>query len=126
MKLIKDKKFLHNIAQFIDITNTLGGGIAQPQVKVDKREKGAVLQVLLPGVHAEQFQVTLDKNQLTVAAFVQSEPNPATHIPLFHHNFLLPPHIDYQRLRVEHAGAELRVIMPYLPKGPRVLPIEQL
>ncbi|GGK83097.1 Hsp20/alpha crystallin family protein [Rufibacter glacialis] len=125
MKLIKDKKFLQNIAHYIDLTSTIGGGVIQPRVNMVKRKKEAVLQVLLPGVSAEQCQVILDKNQLTVMALHQSEQHPAGQIPLFHQNFLLPPFTDFTRLRVVHEGHELRVHIPYLAQGPRVLEIEQ-
>ncbi|ALI99131.1 Hsp20/alpha crystallin family protein [Rufibacter tibetensis] len=125
MKLIKDKKFLQNIAQYIDLTNTVGGGVVQPQVNMVKRKKETVLQVALPGVSPEQCQVILDKNQLTVMALHQSEQHPAMQIPLFHQNFVLPPYIDFSHLRVVHEGHELRVHLPYLPQGPRFLEIEQ-
>jgi hypothetical protein len=125
MKLIKDKKFLQNIAHYIDVANTVGGGVVQPQVKMRKREKGAVLQVILPGVAPEQCQVLLDKNQLTVMALHQSEQSPAMQMPLFHQTFLLPPFTDFSALRVVHAGYELRVHIPYLPQGPRFLEIER-
>ncbi|WP_156180722.1 Hsp20/alpha crystallin family protein [Rufibacter radiotolerans] len=125
MKLIKDKKFLQNIAQYIDLTNTVGGGVVQPQVKMTKRKREAILQVLLPGISLEQCQVMLDKNQLTVMALHQSEQQQALQIPLFNQGFLLPPFTDFGQVRVEYIGQELRVHIPYLPKGPRFLEIEQ-
>ena len=125
MKLIKDKKFLQNIAHYIDVTNTVGGGVIQPQVRLQKRKKEAVLQVLLPGVEAAQCQAILDKNQLTLMALHQNEDYPAMQAPLFHQNFVLPANIDYAQVRVVHAGRELRVHLPYLPSGPRLLDIEQ-
>ena len=125
MKLIKDKKFLQNIAQYIDLTNTVGGGVVQPQVKMTKRKKEAVLQVVLPSISLEQCQVMLDKNQLTVMALHQSEQQQAMQIPLFNQSFLLPPFTDFGNLRVERRGQELRVHIPYLAKGPRFLEIEQ-
>ncbi|RNI23591.1 Hsp20/alpha crystallin family protein [Rufibacter latericius] len=125
MKLIKDKKFLKNIAHYIDLTNTIGGGVVQPQVNMVKRKTEAVLQVVLPGVSPEQCQVLLDKNQLTVMALHQPQQHPETQMPLFHQNFLLPPYVDFSELKVVHKGHELRVHIPYLPQGPRFLEIEQ-
>ena len=125
MKLIKDKKFLQNIAHYIDVTSTVGGGVIQPQVRLKKGKKAAVLQVLLPGVEVEQCQVILDKNQLTVMALHHNEEYPAMQVPLFHQNFVLPVNIDYSQLKVVHEGRELRVHLPYLPSGPRLLDIEQ-
>ncbi|MBC3540704.1 Hsp20/alpha crystallin family protein [Rufibacter sediminis] len=125
MKLIKDKKFLKNIAQYIDVTNTIGGGVVQPQVNMVKRKKEAILQVALPGVSPEQYQVLLDKNQLTVMALHHSAQHPEMQAPLFHQNFLLPPHVDFNSLKVVHENQALRIHIPYLPQGPRFLEIEQ-
>ncbi|WP_205503604.1 Hsp20/alpha crystallin family protein [Rufibacter psychrotolerans] len=125
MKLIKDKKFLQNVAHYIDLTNTIGGGVVQPQVSTVKRKKDVVLRITLPGVAPEQCQVVLDKNQLTVAALHQNEQFPAMQMPLFHQNFLLPPYVDLNAIKVVHEGNELRVLLPFLPLGPRLLDIEQ-
>ncbi|MFC6996477.1 Hsp20/alpha crystallin family protein [Rufibacter roseus] len=124
MKLIKDKKFLQNVAQYIDLTNTIGGGVSQPIIKMDKREEGAVLRVMLPGVEPEQWQVVVDRNTVTVMALHQNENNPAMQAPLFLHNFVLPPLVDYSQLSAEFKGKELRIMVPFLPKGPRVLDID--
>ncbi|MBA9078420.1 Hsp20/alpha crystallin family protein [Rufibacter quisquiliarum] len=125
MKLIKDKKFLQNIAHYIDLTNTLGGGVSQPQLRIDKLKKGLVLRVTLPGIDLSQCQVLLDKNQLTLMALHQSELNPAMQIPLFQHQVTLPPFVDFGQVTVVHEDHELQVRVPYLPQGPRLLEIEQ-
>ncbi|QHL88013.1 Hsp20 family protein [Nibribacter ruber] len=125
MKLIKDKKFLQNVAHYIDVTNTVGGGVIQPQVRLQKRQKEVVLQVLLPGVETEQCQVVLDKNQLTVMALHHNQDYPVMQAPLFHQQFALPPQLDYGQIRVVRKDRELRVHVPYLPQGPRLLDIEQ-
>lgn len=126
MKLIKDKKFLQNVAQYIDLTNTIGGGVSQPTIQMDKRKSGALLRIHLPGVEPEQWQVVVDKNTLTVMALHQNEVNPAMQAPLFLHNFVLPPAVDYSKLAVVSEGRELRVSIPFLPQGPRALEIEIL
>lgn len=124
MKLIKDKKFLQNIAHYIDLTNTVGGGVSQPLVRVAKRKKEAVIQVTMPGIALEQCQVVLDKHRLTVMAVHQSEQTPEMQIPVFMHQVELPPYADYAHIEVVHENRELRVHVPYLPQGPRLLEIE--
>jgi len=126
MKLIKDKKFLQNIAHYIDVANTVGGGVSQPLVKVDNRQSGIAVRVTLPGIEAEQCQVVLDKNRLTLMALYQSEQNPNMQIPLFLHHVVLPPYADYKGIEVTHQHHELRIQVPYLPQGPRLLDIEIL
>lgn len=124
MKLIKDKKFLQNVAQYIDLANTVSGGVSQPQVKLDKQKGKAVLRVTLPGIEPEQCQVLVDRNQLTVMVLQQTEQETTMQMPLFSQTFLLPPYADMHALKAEHHGRELRVQIPYLPQGPRFLDIE--
>jgi len=124
MKLIKDKKFLQNVAQYIDLTNTIGGGVSQPVVQMDKRKNKAVLRVQLPGVEPEQWQVVVDKNTLTIMALHQNEQSPAMQMPLFSQNFVLPPQADFAQLKASFVDRELRVVIPFLPQGPRVLDID--
>ena len=47
MKLISSK-FIHSIAPQLDLLNTIGGGVAQPQLRVDQHPKGVIVRVDLP------------------------------------------------------------------------------
>lgn len=123
MKLIKDKKFLHNIAQFIDLTNTVGGGVSQAQVKMEQRKGGALLRIKLPGISPDQWQAVVDKNNLTVMALHRNEGHSGMQIPLFVQNFVLPQHADLANVNAHISGQELRVAIPFLPEGPRLLAI---
>lgn len=113
MKLIKDKKFLKEIANQIDLVNTLGGGISLPQVKVDKHDKGAVIRVAIPSVSPEAYQIALNQNQLTIVAVHRSGSNPELGAPLFSQVFMLPPQVNLSRIDAVFAGNELQVRLPY-------------
>ncbi|MGV3538656.1 MAG: Hsp20/alpha crystallin family protein [Rufibacter sp.] len=125
MKLIKDKKFLKNIAQYIDVANTVGGGVSQPLVRVKNKKDGSVIKVSLPGITPSQCQVVLDKNRLTLMALLQSDYNSAMQVPLFLHHVVLPPYVDFAQIHVAHQDGELQVTIPNLPQGPRFLDIEE-
>jgi len=113
MKLIKNKKFLQEIAHHIDALNTLGGGISLPQVKIDKQEKGAVIRVAIPSVSPEAYQIALNQNQLTIIAIHRPDSNPEAVIPLFSQQFALPPQVDLSRIDAVFADQELQVRLPY-------------
>ena len=98
MKLIKDKEFLKNIAQQIDLLNTLGGGVSETYVDVKKYKKGAVINVWAASVDPEAFKVVLNNNQLSVFSVLQSKENPAMAAPLFNRTFMLPPQVDLGRV----------------------------
>lgn len=113
MKLIKNKKFLQDIAHQIDLMNTLGGGISLPQVNIDKQDKGMVIRVAIPTVNPESYQIALNQNQLTIIAAYRSDNNPEMAVPLFSQVFMLPPQVDLSRIDAVFEGQELQVRLPY-------------
>jgi HSP20 family protein len=112
MKLIS-QEFLHNIAPQLDLLNTLGGGVAQPQVRVQKREQGVVIRVSAPSVRPETLHVVLNDNRLDVFAEYRHAADDTLVAPLFVQRFELPEGLDVTRIDAVHADDELRVRIPY-------------
>ena len=112
MKLIS-QEFLHNIAPQLDLLNTLGGGVAQPQVRVQKREQGVVIRLSAPSVRPETFHVVLNESRLDVFAEYRHEPEDQLVAPLFVRTFELPDALDLTRIDAVHTAGELRVRIPY-------------
>ena len=112
MNLIS-KEFIHNIAPQLDLLNTLGGGIAQTTLRVDKREQGVVIRVAAPSVSPENFHVALDKNQLTVYCAYRHHPDDKLAAPLFAQTLALPDALDLDRIDAIHEDNELRIRIPY-------------
>ncbi len=123
MKLIKNKEFLRNAANFIDVMNTLGGGVVQPNVAFEERKKGSLIRVQLPTIDPEAFRVILAGNKLTVAAVIRAAEAAAWTAPLFHQEFLLPANIALDRIKVVYKQNELQVRLPYYDSKTRQLPI---
>lgn len=128
MKLIKDKNLLQNLANQVDLLNTINGGIAETLVRMHKREKEAIIRVSAPSVQPEAFQVVLHNNVLTVFSTYKREDNPQMMAPLFHQTFILPPQVDLTRIEAVHEDGELKVRLPYheAAKEPRIIQIKQL
>ncbi|MFC5271001.1 Hsp20/alpha crystallin family protein [Adhaeribacter terreus] len=124
MKLFKDKKFLQTIARQIDIWNTLGGGVVQTEVNVEKRKKGAIIHVSAPSVNPEAFQILLNQNKLTVFAALPNTEDNDVQIPLFYQEFILPQHVALDRIKAVYEGNELQVRLPYLETYTRQIDIE--
>jgi HSP20 family molecular chaperone IbpA len=124
MKLFKDKKFLQTIARQIDIWNTLGGGVVQTEVQVEKRKKGAIIHVSAPSVNPEAFQIQLNQNKLTVFAAFQNAEEKEIQIPLFYKEFILPQHVALDRIKAVYDGNGLQVRLPYLETYTRQIDIE--
>ncbi|CAA9274548.1 MAG: hypothetical protein AVDCRST_MAG95-2948 [uncultured Adhaeribacter sp.] len=113
MKLIKNKKFLQDIAHQIDLLNTLGGGTSLPQVKVEKLEKGLVIRVSIPGVAPESYRIALSQNNLTILATFRPNIEVEAVSPLFQEVFTLPATVDLSRIDAVFEGSELQVRLPY-------------
>ena len=113
MKLISPE-FIRSIAPQLDLMNTIGGGVAQPQLRVDQHPKGVILRVAMPTVPAESFRVVLNQQRLTVLGEYRHEPADQLAAPLFVQTLDLPANLDLTRIDAVHEGEELRVRIPFL------------
>ena len=101
MKLISSK-FIHNIAPQLDLLNTIGGGVAQPQIRVDRRSKSVMLRVAMPTVSADRFRVVLNNQKITVFGEYRHEPDDQLGAPLFVQTLDLPTTLDLTRIDATH------------------------
>ena len=113
MKLISPK-FIRSIAPQLDLMNTIGGGVAQPKLRVDQHPKGVILRVAMPTVPAESFRVVLNQQKITVLGEFRHAPTDELAAPLFLQTLDLPANLDLTRIDAVHEGAELRVRIPFL------------
>ncbi|MDB5233544.1 MAG: hypothetical protein JWR44_537 [Hymenobacter sp.] len=113
MKFISPK-FIRSIAPQLDLLNTIGGGVAQPQLRVEQRPKGVMLRVAMPTVSADGFRVVLNQQKLTVFGEYRHEPTDELAAPLFVQTLDLPANLDLARIDAVHEGSELRVRIPFL------------
>ncbi|UYZ62429.1 Hsp20/alpha crystallin family protein [Hymenobacter weizhouensis] len=126
MNLIS-KDFIRNIVPQLNLLNTLGGGVAQAAMRVDKREKGVVVRVAVPSVRPENFHVVLANNVLTVYAEYRHSPEDTVSAPLFSRVLTLPSNLDLSRIDAVFEGQELHVRIPYrnTTDTPREINIKQ-
>ena len=117
MNLIS-KDFIRTIAPQLDLLNTLGGGIAQATMRIDKQEQGVVVHVAAPSVSPENFHVVLNENVLTVFAEFRHSPEDKTAAPLFSRVLQLPAGLDLSRIDAVFEGQQLHVRIPYQAASP--------
>ncbi len=113
MKFISPK-FIRTIAPQLDLLNTIGGGVAQPQLRIDQRPKGVIVRVAMPTVSADSFRVVLNKQQLSVFGEYRHQPDDPLAAPLFIQTLDLPTNLDLARIDAVHEGSELHVRIPFL------------
>lgn len=112
MKLISSK-IIRDFAPQMDLLNTIGGGVAQAQVRLDKREQGVILRVALPSASPDTFHVALHNQRLTVYGAYRHQPDDKLSAPLFMRMLDLPANLDVARIDAVQEGPELRVRIPY-------------
>ncbi|MBC6699923.1 Hsp20/alpha crystallin family protein [Hymenobacter puniceus] len=126
MNLIS-REFIRNLVPQLDLLNTLGGGIAQVQLRLDKREQGVLVRVAAPSVSPENIHVLLNNSRLTVMAQYRHQPEDQLAAPLFTHVLDLPANLDLNRIDAIHEEGELRIRIPYQNPAdrPREITIKQ-
>jgi HSP20 family protein len=112
MKLISPE-FIRNIAPQLDLLNTIGGGVAQPQLRVERRTKSVLVRVAMPTVEADRFHVVLNNQRLTVYGEYRHDPADQLAAPLFVQTLDLPANLDLTGIDAVHEQGELRVRIPF-------------
>ncbi|OGX85576.1 Hsp20/alpha crystallin family protein [Hymenobacter glacialis] len=113
MKFISPK-FIRTIAPQLDLLNTIGGGVAQPKLRIDQHPKGVIVRVAMPTVTADSFRVVLNDQRLTVFGEYRHEPDDQLAAPLFVQTLDLPDNLNLARIDAVHEANELRVRIPFL------------
>ena len=123
MKFIS-REFIRSIAPQLDLLNTIGGGVAQPKLRMNERPKGVVLHVAMPSVPAESFHVMLKDSKLTVYGEFRHAPEAQLAAPLFVQTLDLPQNLDLTAINASHENGELRVVIPF--KDPAESPAREI
>ena len=113
MKFISPK-FIRTIAPQLDLLNTIGGGVAQPKLRIDQHPKGVIVRVAMPTVTADSFRVVLNQQRLTVFGEYRHQPTDQLAAPLFVQTLDLPDNLNLARIDAVHEANELRVRSPFL------------
>ena len=128
MNLINNKEFLRNVAQHLDLFNTISGGISETQVTIEKFKKGALVKVWAAGVSPESFKVLVDNNQLTIYSLLHSADNPELQVPMFTRVFMIPPQVNIDDIEAVYQDGQIQVKLPYHKAAirPKEIEIKQL
>jgi HSP20 family molecular chaperone IbpA len=124
----KERMISDVIIQSIDITNTLNGGISQPEVKLTNHTEYRQIELKVPGVSEENMHVKINNNQLVVhfEIMIESRGRLIT-IPFVAYNKQIPYFIDANKIHAKYTKGVLTVQLPYneLANGyHREIPIE--
>jgi len=116
------------IIQSIDITNTLNGGVSEPNVKFSQHKDYSQIELKVPGIPEEQMHVKINNNFLVIYFERTIEiRNEVIYIPGIVYNKPIPYFVDSKKIRAQYNDGVLMVQLPFneLANGyQRDIPIE--
>lgn len=113
MNLLKNKDVLRNLLFQGDQLNTLAGGIAQIDFKIENQVDGFSIKLNAPSIEADQLKVISDKNSLQVFATINPTlENNAVMIPLFYRKIELPIFANTDDVEAVHHENKLEIFVP--------------
>lgn len=102
------------IIQSIDITNTLSGGITEPNVKISQHQEYRQIELKVPGISEENMHVKINNNQLVVYFERMVESRGETiYVPTIVYNKPIPYFVDAKKIRAQYAKGVLTVQLPF-------------
>lgn len=122
------KGFLHTVALHLDLLNTIGGGVSETYVQLDKKENGTTIKVWAAGVTPETFKIILNQNQLSISSTVTNADNPGVSVPMFNKTFILPSVVNQAGIEAIYKNGKLLIHLPYYESAskPREITIKEL
>ena len=113
MNLLENKDILRNLLFQGDQLNTIVGGVAQIDFKIENKSDGIFISVKAPGISAEQLKVISDKNSLQVFATINHPAeNHGVMIPLFYRKVDLPVFTNTDEVEAVHHENKLKIFVP--------------
>ena len=115
--------FSHLIDRFFNESNGRSGGSAYsfvPKVDIIEKETAFEIHLAVPGMNKEDFKIDLKENVLTVSGerkfrndidrkqFRSIE----THYGAFGRSFVLPEHVDGEKIGAKYENGVLEVVIP--------------
>ena len=113
MNLLEHKDVIRNLLYQGDQLNTLAGGVAQIDFKIENKTDGFLIKVNAPGIEVEQLKVISDKNALQIFATINHPlENSGVMIPLFYRKVDLPIFANTEEVEAVYHDQLLEVFVP--------------
>lgn len=109
-----NKEILTEIANQIDLLNTINGGVSMTSVNIVQGEDNFTIKVKTPGINKYAYHVELNNNKLLIYTLLQVEKNDgAVQVPSFVKYFPIPKDVNSDEIEAVYEGGELNVIVPF-------------
>lgn len=116
--------------QRINLTNTIGGGIAQTEMRLEQKTEGYYAYFRTPASHEDTFKIMLKENRLEIYRFLRVDKitGESTHIPLVVGAFPVPHFVDVANIEAHYENGVLKVFAPFkknMGQDSQEIPIRQ-
>lgn len=109
---VEDKLLIKNLAHTAEIVNTINGGMAQPNIDVERQPEEWMVKVKVPGVSAESLKIEVRDNHLMLF-HIMTEPNVSDiSIPYLVTMLTLTSKVDLDGIVAEFENNELFIHLP--------------
>lgn len=96
-----------------------------PAVNVKESDSGYALEVVAPGIKKDGFKLEVDDNVLTISGEASTETEKETKkvyrreysFESFSRQFILPDHVDHDKISAEHKDGVLEINLPKIQKS---------
>ncbi|SMG33762.1 Hsp20/alpha crystallin family protein [Marivirga sericea] len=113
MNLLKNRDVLRNLLFQGDQLNTLAGGVAKVDFKIENQTDGFLIELNAPSIEAKQFKVISEQNSLQVFATINHPAeNHGVMIPLFFRKVQLPAFANTNDVEAVYRDNKLEIFVP--------------
>ncbi|CAN5115686.1 hypothetical protein BH23BAC1_BH23BAC1_14030 [soil metagenome] len=112
MKFNKD--LITEIANQIDLLNTINGGVSMTSVDIIQGEDNFTIKVKTPGINKYAYHVEISNNKLLIFTLLQVDKIEGTvQVPSFVKYFPIPKDVDSDEIEAVYEDGVLKVIVPF-------------
>lgn len=108
--------------KYIDLLNTINGGVTMTTVEVGQNEEGVFVHLQNPSLGGENYHVELKPTHLTVFTtlepadeFQDQEEENKVVVPTFIRNFPVPGNVDEDKIEATFENGVLTIFAPFKP-----------
>lgn len=112
MKYDRDRVWVREILNSVNVLNTLHGGSSQPIVKTEKKEEVVVISIRVPGVNTDELKIDIVNASLLVHYFLNPTREDQSRIPNVVFTYPIGIGIDFKNISAEVRNGDLLIWLP--------------
>jgi HSP20 family protein len=109
-----NKEILTEIANQIDLINTINGGVSMTSVNVVQEDDHFIIKVKTPGINKFAYHVELTNNKILIYTLIKVDKRDSeVEIPSFVQYFPIPNDVNGDDIQADFEDGELKVKVPF-------------